>query len=314
MRNIYFILVTLFSFSITANPTEAKTVEVIQANKIAELCFTAKWNKASLLNLKLGKFKVESSEEREKLSLQLLNCLASPDPKVRDGIAFEALSHWMRNKELSISTYQLMFNQLIRAVTEQVDDEYGVYQPFAVLILAELARVDRKSPYLSKLQRQTLLSSAAKKLTNVQDYRGFDSSVGWRHNVAHSADLLLQLSLNDNIEKSQLDIMLKALASQVSPFEHFYVYGEAKRLSLPVVYVFLRKQHSVAEWEAWLSAIISPSPFSSWQGMYASQEGLAKLHNTRAFLQTFYLTIKGSKNETLVSMLPALEKAIKTVG
>ncbi|MCP4984512.1 MAG: DUF2785 domain-containing protein [Colwellia sp.] len=314
MKNIYFFLVTLLSFSIDAKPTEAKIVEVMQAKQLAKLCFTERWNKASLISLKQSNFKVESSEQREKLALQLLNCLANPDPKVRDGIAFEALSHWMRNKELNTSTYQLMFNQLIKAVTEQVDDEYGVYQPFAVLILAELARVDRKSAYLSVSQRQKLLNYAIKHLANVRDYRGFDNIVGWRHNVAHTADLLLQLFLNSNINKLQLDAILKALASQVSPSEHFYIYGEAKRLALPVAYVFLRKLHTVAEWENWLTEITTANPFGSWQDMYSSQAGLAKLHNTRAFLQILFISIKDSKNETLVSMLPALEKAIKTVG
>jgi len=148
----------------------------------------------------------------------------------------------------------------------------------------------------------------------VTDYRGFSSQIGWRHGVAHGADLILQLSLNDNIDKAQLDSLLKAISSQVCPEEHFYVYGEAKRLALPVAYAFLRKKYTINEWELWLSAITEPSPFLSWQAMYASQAGLVKLHNTRAFLQSFYITIKASKNETLLNMLPALEKAILTVN
>ena len=31
---------------------------------------------------------------------------------------------------------------------------------------------------------------------SVRDYRGFDAKQGWRHGVAHGADLLLQLSRN----------------------------------------------------------------------------------------------------------------------
>jgi len=316
MKQIFFTCIALawLPLSLNAQITDAEAPNKIQAKLLADSCLTKQWSKVTLLHLKQVKFKVKSSEEREQLALQLLNCLASPDPTIRDGIAFEALSHWMRNEDLNTSTYKQMFNELIKVLTVQVDDEQGVYQPFAVLVLAELARVDRKSPYLSMLQRELLVNSASKHLTDVRDYRGFDSKVGWRHDVAHSADLLLQLSLNNNINKAQLDVILKALASQVSPFEHFYIYGEAKRLALPVAYVFLRNQHTVKEWENWLSSVISPSPFSSWQDMYDSQAGLAKQHNTQAFLQTFYITIKGSKNEVLVSMLPALEIAIDNVN
>lgn len=316
MKKVYFIALALawLSFTASAHATKVKAIEEIHAKQLAASCLSKPWNKAALNNLKKNNFEVASSENRESLARQLLNCLASPDPQIRDGVAFEALSYWLRNNKLSTTTQQFMFEQLIKTVTQQVIDENGVYQPFSVLVLAELARADRKSAYLTKIQRTLLVDNAINHLTQIRDYRGFDEAIGWRHDVAHSADLLLQLSLNSRVDKEQLDRILLALASQVSPVAHFYVYGEPKRLALPVAYVFLRKMHSIKEWENWLTAITVPAPFPSWQEMYTSQAGLVKLHNTRAFLQSLYISINGSKNETLISMLPALKKALAAIN
>ncbi len=89
--------------------TRVKKAEVIQAKHLVSACLTEKWNKPALLKLKKNKFVVENSEVRDQLALQLLNCLASPDVKVRDGIAFESLSYWMRNNNLSHSVHKQMF-------------------------------------------------------------------------------------------------------------------------------------------------------------------------------------------------------------
>jgi len=152
MKLIYFTCVALVSFSFfsAAKTVEVKSVKVIQTAQLVADCANEKWNKASLFTLKKNNFVLTDNETRDELALQLLNCLASPDPELRDGIAFEALSFWLREKQLSSTAHQEMFKVLMEAVSLQVNDEYGVYQPFAILVLAELARVDRLSPYFTK--------------------------------------------------------------------------------------------------------------------------------------------------------------------
>lgn len=292
----------------------AHSNDEIQANQLVKACLTPKWPREKLLALKKQKFHIASTEEREQLARHLLNCLASPDAELRDSIAFEGLSTWLRTEQLSHAIRKDMFNGLLNAVSKKVNDNYGVYQPFAVLVLAELARVDRLEPYLTAEERGLLVNVALNYLNELRDYRGFEDNIGWRHGVAHSADLLLQLSLNKQINKVQLDNMLIAIANQVSPLEHFYVYGEPKRLAMPVAYIFLRGEHQLTDWQEWLTTITDPTPFASWQDMYSNQAGLVKLHNTRAFLNNFYIAINASKNDTLVKMKPALAQAIGKVN
>jgi hypothetical protein len=51
----------------------------------------------------------------------------------------------------------------------------------------------------------------------VRDYRGFDTAEGWRHGVAHGADLALQLVLNPAVDKPQIERLLAAVGRQVAP-------------------------------------------------------------------------------------------------
>ena len=50
--------------------------------------------------LKVLKWTVPDAAERQVLAEGLVDCLADADPTLRDGIAYEALSHWMRAGEI----------------------------------------------------------------------------------------------------------------------------------------------------------------------------------------------------------------------
>jgi len=288
---------------------------MIDAEQVNKQCQTGKWYKSSLTQLKENNFVLESKKEKEALALQLLNCLASADSEIRDGLAFETLSHWLRGGQLSNVVHGKMFEYLTNVLTSKVTDPNGVYQSFSMLMLSEVARVDRKKAFLSNEQREHLVNVGSDYFSNLKDYRGFSNKVGWRHGIAHSSDLMLQLALNPAITKTQLDKLLKALASQITANQqHAYIHGESKRMAMAVIYIFLRKEYSADDWQLWLTKATSASPLSDWQSAYKSEGGLIKLHNTQSFVYALYATIKPSKNEMLMSMIPALENAIKVVN
>ena len=68
---------------------------------------------AQLNNLKQNDWKITDPQLRHKSALALLDCLADPDPILRDEIAFEALSHWMRADQLDTATTQAIFKTLL---------------------------------------------------------------------------------------------------------------------------------------------------------------------------------------------------------
>jgi hypothetical protein len=284
------------------------------ATHIAQRCYSSKWDKAALIQLAKQNFVIEHADERNSLAKQLLNCLAVPDPKIRDDVAYYGLTRWLRTNELSLATKRLLFAELIENFGKAIPDELGVYQPFIALVMSELARADRKTPYLNDIQREILVTKSVQNMTSITDYRGFDETYGWRHNVAHTADIFLQLSLNPALSKEQLSRILNAIGEQVIPQKvHFYTYGESERLAKPLLYIFLQGQHNEDDWQTWLEHYITPKPYDKWQDVFTSQEGLSKLHNARAFLAAILVLIVDSKNEQLIMLKPNLIKALNSL-
>lgn len=277
-------------------------------------CPPSGWSADKLRALKARSYVVADDERRQQLALGLTPCLADADPALRDGIAFEAYSTWLRAGLLNEATRLELLQRLSPAIAPGQSDAGGFRQPFSALVLAELARADRKSAYMTPAQRQALVEAASNYVESVRDYRGYDPREGWRHGVAHGSDLLMQLALNGALTKPQLDRILRAVKLQVAPpGEHFYIYGESERLARPVLFVAMRGLHSPEEWTAWFGQLASPAPLADWDQAFRSNAGLARRHNTRAFLLVVASEVRDSQNQQLSKLAPIVTAALAKV-
>ncbi len=270
-------------------------------------------SKAGLLELRQAGFETGDSE-RDVLALALLQCVGDPDPELRDGIAFEGLSAWLRGGSLSEGTRAALHRELTAFLTGE-DDGDGFLKPFAALILSEVARTDRLEPWLSAESRAGLVATAAGYLAGVRDYRGFSDTEGWRHGVAHGADLALQLVLNGNVGPGQVERLLEAVAGQVAPpGAVFYTYGEPERLARPVFHAWRRGLLGEAFWQQWFTRLVGPGPLASWAEAWASNTGLARRHNTRAFLLAMYVNadaLPDGEGEPLAALAAGALQAVR---
>jgi len=277
----------------------------------AAACPPAGTSRTQLAELQAAKWEVADEARRQALALGLLDCLGDADPELRDGMAYEALTAWMRAQKLAPATLgHIRASQL--AVLKQ-QDASGFAQPFAALVLAEVARTDRIKPWLSEAERNELLEGAAAYLTSARDYRGYSEKEGWRHGVAHAADLMLQLSLNPALGKREQKLILSAVAAQLSATgaaasAHFFQYGEGERLMAPVFYLARRAELDAGEWETWIGSIaITPADPS-----FRTQAGLARRHNLKSFLMPLYVSLSESKDEAQRErLLPAVRKTLR---
>ncbi|MFC3030935.1 DUF2785 domain-containing protein [Pseudoalteromonas fenneropenaei] len=244
---------------------------------------------------------------------QLLTCIGHPNPHIRDGVVYEAYQHWLRGKQLDEAATRQLLNALMTNLKNAALDEDKFLTAFSALILAEVVRVDRITPYLSSDERQQVVDATANLMRSIDDYRGFNAREGWRHLVAHTADIALQLALNPEISEAQAATLVTALLSQVSPTEHAYHFGEPKRLALPLVYFYLRGKIARAALVEQLKLLASPAPFATWQEMYQSELGLAKIHNTTAFFNVLYVMVSQNQHEQLQALLPELQQLIKAL-
>ena len=242
----------------------------------------------------------------------LVACLGDPDPAVRDDFAFTLWSEGLRGRHLAADQMRHVLAQL-SAIVAGPDDAAGFQKPFAALALSEVARADRVAPYLSEAELHALAGSGAAYLRGVTDYRGFVAGEGWRHGVAHGADLLMQLALNPRIARADADLLLAAIAAQVAPAASpSYVHGEARRLARPVLFLAKRSDIDDAAWAAWFQAL-HPDDAPRWKAPYASAAGLAAVHNSSAFGDAIYVAASESQDPQVRRLAPLAAGLLKSL-
>ena len=260
----------------------------------------------ALTSWKDNGFPVENETQADSAIRGLVSCLASTDPEIRDGIGYTGLAAVLRDgKTTEEARHEVM--AALFALTKAPDPE-GVAVPFAVLGLSEIARTDRIESWMTDQERDRLVNFATDYLENVDDYRGFTDGEGWRHGIAHGADLLLQLTLNNEVRPEQLQAIADAILIKAAPREHAYIHGETGRLVRPLLFIAQRGALTEDDWANWYGALVLPGPMVNWGYAFKSEEGLAQLHNTRLFaLETLART--GGEN-TPPALMP-LHKGAK---
>lgn len=250
------------------------------------VCPPATHSKTQLLELKAAQFKVADDAERNALALALLPCLAHADPSLRDGVAFEAISNWLRGKQLSLQTRAALHQHLLAQLqTTPPPSDPGFAQPFAALVFSEVVRADRIDPQWDAATLSEALDVALAYLEGVNDLRGFDDVEGWRHGVAHGADVLLQLAVHPGTDAAMHRRMLDVLARRLRPQQtHFWIYGEANRLAMPALLIAQRKTLQSEDWSSWLQQVSAPPDAAGWAQSFGSQAALAQRHNVHSFL------------------------------
>ena len=302
------ILVSALGLSLQACTQAPTTEEVITAPP----CNVGTYDQVDMLTMKAEKYQGLDEGTVNQIALNLRPCIGHPDPEIRDGLVYESLSGFLRGEQITDDTKLQLFDHMLALMNGPII-EAGYTRPFAALNMSELARADRVSTYLSDEQREALVQTTENYMTGITDHRGYVNNEGWRHSVAHTADIVLQLSLNPNVTETQLHTLLAALGTQIAPASgHAYIHGEPERLARAVLYTANRNMISAEDWNIWFTGLANPAPLSSWGEAYKSEAGLAKLHNTKAFLSTIYINATETKNPKIKTLLePARNALIK---
>lgn len=264
--------------------------------------------RVSLEQWKNTGFRIDEDEARNARALALADCLGDADPALRDGIAFDALSTWMRGNLLDDDTLR----SLMQALLEQLhgDDADGFRKPFAALVLSEVARTDRVRTWMTQEERARMAAAAAAYLRSVRDKRGYVDGEGWRHGIAHGADWAMQLALNNTLEPAQVSALLSAIGVQVMPIDgHAYAFGEPARLARAAAFALARGDTdptAAASWLAELITALGPRPQSDPQALWWMRRS-----NLENFLAALGFMTSGSDSEPLATVSAAARDAMR---
>lgn len=250
----------------------------------------------------------------------MLPCLGEKDPFLRDQLGYEAAAHFLRKPEqldqALIQALRVSQNQLMAKLNDSDPD--GVLHPFVVIVLAEVARTDQIHGWMKPVEQEALIDVATTYLSGISDYRAYEGGVRFRHGVAHSADLMLQLNLHREIKTEALVPFVSATTKRVVPADgSSSVTGEPGRLSRALFYLMQRAGESTELREKILESInsLGPStPFAEWPEAFKSEAGLALRHNRRAFVEAMYIqAMPHAEHELIACYTGPLKEWIKVI-
>jgi uncharacterized protein DUF2785 len=232
-----------------------------------------------------NKYAVPEHESADALSKELSGLLASPDPELRDELAYSIFAHWIYSH--TISTLQL--NALTDEWSANLKDGLGetgtnsvLKRSFSALCLSLMANREAKLPFMGAERYHQLVADAVSYLKAERDLRGYDAKLHWIHPTAHTADLLAGLANSSLLTKDEGGSILSAVAGRLSTAPDVYTQGEQDRLAAAVVAVIHRTDFDQAAFQSWLDGIQDEDK-NVWTA--TTPESLARFQNHNYLLQ-----------------------------
>jgi hypothetical protein len=250
-------------------------------------------------------FSVPAGASAFVLAQQLTPWLASPDPTLRDDLAYTILDQWIRHGQLNNEQLLTLLPQLQQNLTSGIGEsgtDSVLKRSFSALTLASLAERDLQQPFLSPAQYRALLASALAYLHDERDTRGFDPTKGWIHSTAHTADLLAALARNPLFTPADQQALFAAVEQRLHTAGHIYTFGEQDRLAVALLYVITRDDFQLAAFQSWLDSVRQDG--AVWQKSPPDPVQLALFEN-----HTYLLEALLARMPTQTPLSPAAAQA-----
>jgi hypothetical protein len=125
---------------------------------------------------------------------EVLPFLGSPDPELRDELAFAIVADWVHERDLleahelrELLAFALSGDGLRHGIGES-DTDTVFARSFAALVVALVLAVDNRSSFLTREELGGVLDALLDYAASERDLRGFVPGKGWAHAAAHVAD------------------------------------------------------------------------------------------------------------------------------
>ncbi len=201
--------------------------------------------------------KVPTDRSLADLTSELTAMLGDPDPRLRDGIAYEVLATWVSEgvyDDLLQGLGDGMAAGLMVGIGERGTDTV-FRRSFSALILGECVSRDNERHVVPP---DTILrwgDRAAGWLVRERDVRGYVPGKGWAHAVAHGADVLAALARSDAVGRLELTVLLDVIADRLLTEDDRLLHGEDDRLAFATMQILRREQVSLDVVERWMARL-----------------------------------------------------------
>jgi hypothetical protein len=268
----------------------------------AEIKTRAEW-----VALRESNFTVPAGQTPIGLLRQMNTLVGSTDPFLRDNVAYEAAARWIYTiGALSANEQREML------ATWTANLQIGLGEPagdaafrrsFSALNLSVLAARDNAAPFLSQEEFDRFLATMLDYLARERDTRGYDSTRGWIHTAAHTADVLKFLARSSKLPVPAQARVLAAIDEKCRTVGAVFQWGEDARLAQAIVSLAKRTDFDKASFDAWLAAVRTRRTELWAHAPAIDPVEFAKIQNLTLVLRAAYVSL------SIEPVAPAAEPA-----
>ena len=235
---------------------------------------------------------VPQNESADVLAIELSSLLASPDPELRDDLAYSILARWIYRPNVLAQLTLIKLTDTWRANLKdslgEQDSDSVLKRSFSALCLASMARREAREPFMGAERYHRLVSEAINYLQTERDLRGYNAALHWIHATAHTADLLAGLAGSAQLTTDEAASILAAISARLSTAPEVFTQGEQDRLAAAVLAVARRSKVEPVKFEQWLTGI-QEQDRDVWTK--TTPEALAHYQNHTYLLQALFVRL-----------------------
>ncbi|WP_036505954.1 DUF2785 domain-containing protein [Nocardioides sp. URHA0020] len=257
---------------------------------------------------------VPSDRPLDELTAELTRMLGDPDPALRDGTAYPALTTWIERgvyDDLLAGLGDGMATGMLIGVGD-TDTDTVFRRSFSALVLGECIARDNTRPLLPGGKILEWGDRLTTWLLRERDLRGYVPGKGWAHAVSHGADTIAILARSPHLATPELTVLLDVIADRLLlPVDRLFSSGEGDRLAFATIAILRRNVVPLRVLEPWIARIASAAATRS---TYDDRDPYLAGGNAEAFLRALYLQLSlGARppqvrSDLLLVVVDALKK------
>ena len=265
----------------------ARAVLILSLLPVSLIAQTTQHDQAFWQAIAKNHYAVPANQSAAALAHELSQLLGSPDPQLRDDLAYSIFANWIARPNVLQPSELQALTDLWRGNLKSGIGESGtnsvLKRSFSALCLSMIAERDTKTPFLGETRYHQLLADALTYLQSERDLRGYDAKLGWIHANAHTSDLLQALAASSLLTSKEEKQILSAIGTRLSTAPQVYTQGEQDRMAAAVLAVIRRSSFDATDFESWLTRLQDDDK-RVWANPL-TPETLASYQNHSYFLQ-----------------------------
>jgi hypothetical protein len=243
------------------------------------------------LGLVKSGYAVPSGRSAIDVLIEANQLLASPDPVLRDEVAYGAAERWIRDGKLAPPDLRRLQELWLSNTADGLgtaDDDRVFKRSFSALSLSLIAARDLTEPFLEAAEVQAFFDAMLAYFDRETDVRGFDPERGWMHTVAHTSDTLKFLARNPKLDRGADVRLLAAVQRKIERIPAVLMWGENDRMALALQSAVRRADADTAVLEEWLEHWVGAHKALWADGPRVNPAVFARVENAKQVLRSLH--------------------------